>query len=85
MPGPGLISVNLPATIPPDARDRIKRVPLAIQPMPMRFERADGNDGRMEFSYAAPYWKREVPSPTDYSTIREGDIAITTIPLYMDS
>ena len=51
--------------------------------MPMTFDRSDGGDGRvMEFGYGASYWLREVSGPSDYSTIRDGDIAVTPIPLF---
>jgi hypothetical protein len=50
--------------------------------MPMDFNRADRDDGRMEFAYGASYWLREVTTPSDYSTIRDGEIAITAIPLF---
>lgn len=82
LPGPGFWSINLPAPIPPDARNHVHRVPLASHPMPMDFDRADRDDGRMEFAYGASYWLREVTTPSDYSTIRDGEIAVTAIPLF---
>lgn len=82
LPGPGFWSINLPAPIPADARDHIHRVPLASHPMPMNFDRADRDDGRMEFAYGASYWLREVTAPSDYSVIRDGGIAVTAIPLF---
>ena len=81
--GPGFWSVNLPAPIPPDAKDHIHRVPVAAHPMPMTFDRTDSDDGRvMEFGYGASYWLREVSGPSDYSVIRDGGIAVTAIPLF---
>jgi len=79
--GRAFVSVNLPLPIPADARNRIRRVPLATQPMPMRFDKTECSDGSVDFGYRAPYWERDVQSPTDYSTIRDGSIAVTTIPL----
>ena len=82
LPGPGLWSVNLPAPLPADARNHIHRVPLATQPTPMEFDRADSGTGEaIEFQYGAPYWTRDVQSPSDYSVIRAGGIAVTAIPL----
>lgn len=82
LPGPGFWSVNLPAPIPADARDRIHRVPIAPHPMPMLFDRKEHPDGRMEFVYGASYWLREVTGPSDYSVIRDGGVAVTAIPIY---
>jgi len=83
LPGPGIWSINLPAPIPPDAKSRIHRVPVAAHPMPMTFDRTDNDDGRtMEFGYGASYWLRDVSGPSDYSVIRDGDIAVTAIPLF---
>jgi 5'-nucleotidase len=83
LPGPGFWSVNLPSPIPEDAASHVRRVPVADHPMPMMFDRSDGGDGRvMEFGYGASYWLREVSGPSDYSTIRDGDIAVTPIPLF---
>lgn len=83
LPGPGFFSVNLPAPIPPDARNHVHRVPLAAHPMPMAFDRAERDNGRiMEFAYGASYWLREVTGPSDYSVIRDGAVAVTAIPLF---
>ncbi len=83
LPAPGFWSVNLPSPIPEDAASRVRRVPVAAHPMPMKFDRSDDGDGRvMEFGYGASYWLREVSGPNDYNTIREGDIAVTAIPLF---
>ncbi len=82
LPAPGFWNVNIPTPIPPDARGRIHRVPMATQPTPMKFDRIERGDGKMiEFAYGAPYWTREVPSPTDYSILRDGGIAVTAVPL----
>lgn len=81
--GPGFWSVNFPAPVPADPGSNIHRVPVAIHPMPMSFDRKEENDGRsMRFNYGASYWLREVTGPSDYSVIRDGGIAVTPIPLY---
>lgn len=82
LPGPGFWSVNLPAPIPHDARQRIQRAPIASHPMPMLFDRTLHEDGRMDFNYGASYWRREVTEPSDYSVIRDGGIAVTPVPLF---
>jgi len=84
LPGPGFWSVNLPAPIPNDPRDHIRRVAPALQPTPMKFSRRmqDRNDSNViEFEYDAPYWDRKVESPTDYSALCDGYITISAIPL----
>ena len=83
LPGPGFWSVNLPAPIPADALEHVHRVPLAAHPVPMQFNRTERDDGRiMEFDYGASYWHRGGTGPSDYSTVRDGGIAVTTIPLF---
>lgn len=83
LPAPGIWNINLPAPLPANPRERIHRVPVAAHPMPMTFNRAESGDGRtMEFGYGASYWLREVSAPSDYSVIRDGGIAVTTIPLF---
>ncbi len=82
LPGPGFWNVNLPAPVPENARDLIQRVPVAIHPTPMTFDRNDMDDGKtLEFGYGASYWLREVTGPSDYSVVRDGGVAITAIPL----
>ena len=82
LPGPGFWSINLPSPIPDNPRDHIHRVPVAAHPMPMSFNRNDSDDGKtMEFDYGASYWLRDVTGPSDYSTIRDGEIALTAVPL----
>jgi 5'-nucleotidase len=82
LPSPGFWSVNLPLPIPADPHHHIHRVPVAMEPTPMRFNRIDRDDGRMvEFDYGASYWTRDVGERTDYSTIRDGAIAVSAIPL----
>ncbi|UCE60510.1 MAG: 5'/3'-nucleotidase SurE [Phycisphaerales bacterium] len=82
LPGIGFWNVNLPAPIPENARNSIRRVPVATQPTPMKFDRVNQTDGRiMQYEYGAAYWTRDVPTPTDYSTMREGHIAVSAIPL----
>lgn len=83
LPGPGFWNINLPAPVPADAADRIRRVPVAAHPMPMNFNHESSADGKvLAFDYGASYWLREVSDPSDYTTIREGDIAVTPIPLF---
>ena len=82
LPGAGFWSVNLPAPIPDDPMSHVQRVPVAIHPMPMTFDREESGDGRsIEFGYGASYWLRDVTGPSDYSVIRDGGIAVTAIPL----
>ena len=83
LPGRGFWSINLPAPIPPDPQKHVHRVGVATEPMPNSFKRTVRDDGRtIEFSYGAPYWDRMAQGPSDYSTIRDGHIAITAIPLH---
>ena len=83
LPGPGFWNINYPATLPADPREALHRVPLAIHPMPMSFDRSEHDNGRvLQFDYGASYWLRDVTGPSDYSVIRDGGIAITAIPLY---
>ena len=83
LPGPGFFSVNFPSPIPPEPEKHIHRVPAAVHPMPMTFNRSDSDDGRtMQFDYGASYWLREVSGPSDYSVIRDGGIAVTALPLF---
>lgn len=83
LPGPGFWSINLPAPIPPDPRNHVHRVPVATEPMPMKFERGERDDGRViEFAYGARYWDRVVSGPSDFATIRDGGIAVSAIPLH---
>ena len=81
--GPGFWSVNFPAPVPADPKRAAQRVPLAVHPMPMTFDRKEEPDGRtLSFGYGTSYWLRDVTGPSDYSVIREGGIAVTAIPLY---
>ena len=83
MPGPGFWNINLPAPIPTDATDRVRRVPVAAHPMPMSFNHESSEDGKvLAFDYGASYWLREVTAPSDYTTIRGGEISVTAIPLF---
>lgn len=83
LPGPGFWSVNFPAPIPDDARERIHHVPVAVHPMPMTFDKHEQEEGRMtQFGYGASYWHREVDGLSDYTVIRDGGVAISAIPLY---
>lgn len=83
LPGPGFWSVNLPAPIPENPLDHVHRVPIATHPMPIEFERTESEDGRtLSFRYGVSYWLREVTSPSDYATIRDGDIAVSAVPLF---
>lgn len=81
--GPGFWSINFPSPIPSEPCKHIHRVPLAVHPMPMTFDRNEHEDGKtLRFNYGASYWLREVEGPSDYSAIRDGAIAVTAIPLY---
>jgi len=83
LPGPGFWNVNFPAPIPADVKQHIRRVPIAVHPLPMSFDRSDSEDGKvMQFDYGASYWLRDVTGPSDYSVVRDGEIAVTAIPLY---
>ncbi len=83
LPGAGFWSINLPAPIPPNPRNHVHRVPPAIHPAPLAFDRAERDDrSATEFTYGAPYWRRDVTEPSDYSVVRDGDIAVTAIPLF---
>ena len=82
LPGPGFWSVNLPAPIPNEPDKHVRRVPVAVHPMPMTFDRSDNGDGKtLAFDYGASYWLRDVSGTSDYAAIRDGDIAVTAIPL----
>lgn len=83
LPGPGFWNINFPAPIPRDPKQHIRRVPIAVHPLPMSFDRSESDDGRvMQFDYGASYWLRDVTGPSDYSVVRDGEIAVTAIPLY---
>jgi 5'-nucleotidase len=83
LPGPGFWSINLPAPIPANARERIRRVPLEPAVPPMQFERIDLDGGRAwEYRDTAAYWTRPSTARTDYTTIRDGDVAISAVPLH---
>jgi 5'-nucleotidase len=83
LPGPGFWNVNFPAPIPDDPRAHVQRVPVAVHPMPLTFDREEQDNGRiLQFEYGASYWLRDVSGPSDYSVIRDGGIAVTGIPLY---
>ncbi len=83
LPAPGFWSVNLPAPIPSEPQTHIHRVPVAVHPMPMNFDRSEQENGRvLQFDYGVSYWLRDVSGPSDYSVIRDGEIAVTAIPLY---
>jgi 5'-nucleotidase len=83
LPGPGFWSVNFPAPMPENAHEKIQRVPIAVHPMPMTFDKYEQQHPNVtQFGYGASYWLREVDEPSDYSTIRDGGIAVSVIPLY---
>lgn len=83
LPGPGFWNVNFPAPIPDDPQNHVHRVPVAVHPMPLKFDRKEQDNGRiLQFDYGVSYWLRDVSGPSDYSVIREGGIAVTEIPLY---
>ncbi len=82
LPGPGFWNVNLPAPIPPNARDRIRRAPVELAPAPFAFERTEANDGRlMQFRPGGSYWQREASPRSDYAVLRDGDVSITAVSL----
>lgn len=82
LPGPGFWSINLPAPLPAKPMEQVHRVPVATHSMPMSFERSEIDGGRvLEFIYGASYWLREETGPSDYTTIRDGGIAISAVPL----
>lgn len=82
LPAPGFWSLNLPLPIPSNGLESLRRVPIAVDPTPMTFDRlhAEG-DPIMKFGYGAPYWSRHVGEATDFSTIRDGLISLSAIPL----
>lgn len=85
LPGLGFWSVNLPAPIAVNPRSEVHRVPVARCAAPAQFKVAKREGGRfIDFQNGAPYWTREVTGPNDYTVVRDGGIAITTIPLFAD-
>jgi 5'-nucleotidase len=81
--GAGFWSVNFPSPIPPDALERVRRVPLAPTPVPPVFHRRDMDDDRFwEFTYEEAYWNREAPAESDYAAVCRGDVAVTAVPLF---
>jgi 5'-nucleotidase len=82
LPGPGFWNVNFPMPIPPQPRKHIHRVPVAMHPMPMSFERRSGDDGVLHFDFGASYWQRETADHCDYVVLRDGGITISAIPLH---
>ncbi len=83
LPGPGFWNVNLPAPIPSEVEKSIEHVPVSTQPVPMQFDRREGDDGQsMQFAYGASYWLRDVSGPSDYSVLRDGRIAVSAVPLF---
>lgn len=82
LPAPGFWNINLPMPIPREPEKHVHRVPAAVHPMPMIFNRAEKHDGRREYAYGASYWLRDVTGPSDYSVIRDGGIAVTAVPLF---
>lgn len=83
LPGAGFWSVNFPAPIPQGSEHRVHRVPVAHAPIPLDFEHVQHDGDRIyEFGYERSYWSREVNGASDYTTIRDGNIAVTAIPLF---
>lgn len=83
LPGAGFWSVNFPAPIPDDGERRVFHVPVATAPIPLDFEHVQHDGDRFyEFGYERSYWSREVNGASDYTTIRDGNIAVTAIPLF---
>lgn len=84
LPAPGFWSVNLPSPVPADPNGQVRRVPIAVTGMPMNFERHEREGGELlEFTYGANYWDRPVQEATDFSTVREGKIAVSVVPLFL--
>ncbi|MFQ5495074.1 MAG: 5'/3'-nucleotidase SurE, partial [Phycisphaerae bacterium] len=81
-PAAGFWSVNLPAPLPSEPDRNVHRVGIAAHPIPLVFERDDGDGTAFSFTYGASYWQRDVTGPSDFSTIRDGGIAVTAIPLF---
>jgi 5'-nucleotidase len=82
LPGPGFWSINFPAPTPDEPHRHVHRVPIAVQPTPMAFDKLEAEDGRTSYGYGAPYWSREVSEHSDYTVVRDGGIAVSAIPLY---
>ncbi|MEK6676800.1 MAG: 5'/3'-nucleotidase SurE [Planctomycetota bacterium] len=83
LPGPGFWNVNLPAPIPSNAKSKVHRVPIETVAVPPIYERIqrDG-DHIMEFRNGASYWIRDADGHSDYGVIRNGEIAISAVPLF---
>lgn len=81
LPGPGFFTVNFPAPLTLEALDSVQRVPVAMHPTPLSFDRSSDGDGDLGFVYGAQYWSREVNGVTDYTVIRDGGIAVCAVPL----
>ncbi len=81
LPGPGFWNVNFPMPIPQEPSKHMRRVPVALHPMPMSFDRRSGDDGVLHFDFGSSYWQRESTDACDYSVLREGGIPISAIPL----
>jgi len=83
LPGPGFHSINLPSPLPQDADQRVHLVPIAAETVPLSFERRAAEDAKVaEFAYGKDYWNRPVTEPTDFSVVRDGGIAVSTVPLF---
>ena len=82
LPRPGFWNVNLPVELPADPMARVRRIPVAPGAGPTNFHRTDLADGRMEFRYGRDYWDRKTPPGTDFRTICDGDIAVSSIFLW---
>lgn len=83
LPGPGFWSVNFPPIIPEDFRGHMHRVPLSLTSIPLGFERAEHEHGRvLLFSYPRDsYWSRDTGMDTDFGVLRNGGITVTAVPL----
>ncbi|MFQ5413429.1 MAG: 5'/3'-nucleotidase SurE [Phycisphaerae bacterium] len=82
--GPGFWNVNLPLPIPPDAEQRIRRVPVAQDPVPVGFDRVERDgDGAVAFNLRSTpsYWSRDVAGATDFGVVRDGGVAVSAIGL----
>ncbi|MCO6436363.1 MAG: 5'/3'-nucleotidase SurE [Phycisphaerae bacterium] len=82
LPAAGFWNINMPSPIPETWQERVRRVPVAGHAMPMKFNRREHKEGSLlEFTYGASYWLREERGPSDYTTIRDGEIAVSAVPL----
>ena len=74
---------DLMPTLPDNPEAHVRRVPVAVETVPLSFERIDHPDPAvLQFQYGKSYWDRQVSEPSDFSVVRDGDIAVTAVPLF---